>query len=384
MKAISNHPVAVFFFVLLLAGRAEIVQSRTTNQLDSKMPNCSSTQALIKQEHQNPWHVREQRVGSSELFYVYFLNGLRGWVAGGHRIYQTSDGGKTWKQSSLVVPDGLSVRNIFFVQPSIGWLVLDSSLQRNVRLMHTKDGGASWSPLISKKGFGGKVFFADRLNGWFVYNENHIPPFYRPAILHTNDGGNTWVDTSRALLEVFKPSETGYREAITHVIAQSASEATLSTLRGRVFTTANHGRTWRENAGPCEGNFLAGRFGIRSRHLHWMAEGADSIEGYWGLVHSQQEDGRWLRYQLPGFALTDAAFRSESEVFAAGSSIDKLTGKREATVLYSSDKGKNWFTIYRNPAIRRIYSLVIAEDRKILYAAGENGLFLSLELPPSY
>jgi hypothetical protein len=41
MKAISNHPVEVLFYVLLLAGRAEIVQSGTTNQLDSKMPNCS-------------------------------------------------------------------------------------------------------------------------------------------------------------------------------------------------------------------------------------------------------------------------------------------------------------------------------------------------------
>src|SRR2546426_1035734 len=53
-------------------------------------------------------------------------------------ILQTTDGGQTWKQ----LPDQFKnkIRSVWFVNPQQGWAL---TIDRNI--LHTSDGGASWS-----------------------------------------------------------------------------------------------------------------------------------------------------------------------------------------------------------------------------------------------
>lgn len=110
-----------------------------------------------------------------------------------------------------------------------------------------------------------------------------------------------------------------------------------------------------------------------------MAFGADSLEGHWGEIYQQQDKGEWIRYELPGFALADAAYLSDSQMLVAGALIDSQDGHREGAVLFSSDNGGNWSLIYRNKKVERIHTLAAANG--VAYAVGETGLAVRFALP---
>lgn len=118
--------------------------------------------------------------------------------------------------------------------------------------------------------------------------------------------------------------------------------------------------------------------GLKGDGSLWMAGGADSIEGVWGNIYERQNDGSWVRYDLPSFALADAAYVSESHVFVAGATLDRNRGRRRGTVLFSSDNGLTWTVIHRDDGVERIYALTALNPRRA-WAAGSHGSIFRLE-----
>ena len=72
-------------------------------------------------------------------------------------------------------------QDVFFVDQDYGWIA-GANL-----ILHTTDGGNTWinqpAPPVSL--FYVSIYFTDRMNGWACGNE--------AKIIHTTDGGNTWV-----------------------------------------------------------------------------------------------------------------------------------------------------------------------------------------------
>lgn len=128
-----------------------------------------------------------------------FTDATHGWVCGAQgnedwyrgRCYATGDGGATWKDVS---PDSEAiVLDCSFLTGGLGWVVSQEGV-----IFHTTDGGASWAQQSAAIGPAVEltsVDFVDAQNGWA--SGLCWPPRYAKkgwaVILHTTDGGQTWV-----------------------------------------------------------------------------------------------------------------------------------------------------------------------------------------------
>lgn len=196
--------------------------------------------------------------------YVSFVDATHGWLAQGHDIYVTADGGATWTRQTTVgatlvdiatvdrthawavgddgslarTTDGIRWAELAtpphtyppemqFVDPDHGWLDLGKQ-----GLYATADGGTTWSPLPdpARRAVYGLSFVSPQV-GWI------IDPF---AVFKTSDGGQSW---HRQL------STSGYLEDSAFADAQ----------HGWVFgqraalRTNDSGRTWTEADLPSRG-----------------------------------------------------------------------------------------------------------------------------------
>lgn len=128
---------------------------------------------------------------------IFFSSESEGWLAGqtsdsiyhtAGRIYHTKDGGKTWEVLSISEQQP-QVNSIYFTSEEIGWaagrIETPDRLVTRGLLLHTKDGGRTWTPIqgISDDPFYDRVYFANAQYGWLVARDN---------IYRTDDGGSTW------------------------------------------------------------------------------------------------------------------------------------------------------------------------------------------------
>jgi len=139
---------------------------------------------------------------------------------GGGLVLRTTDGGIFWQD---VTPVSAGFRDVFFIDTSTGWIVGSS-------IYKTSDGGSTWT-----KQYGDSsseldaISFSDPLNGWATGFNN--------LVLHTTNGGQTWVQQS-----VGAPPVT----AITGVTAVNSTTAWIAGWNGFVAQTRNGGQSWRQ------------------------------------------------------------------------------------------------------------------------------------------
>jgi photosystem II stability/assembly factor-like uncharacterized protein len=123
---------------------------------------------------------------------VHFVNLRIGWVAGhAGRIERTDDGGMTWKPQRIE-REGEVLNSIFFIDQRTGWVAGGSGLA-----LRTTNGGETWTKAETARIEDlWAVRFSTPDRGWIVGEDG--------LILATTDGGNTWTTqpsgTSRALL----------------------------------------------------------------------------------------------------------------------------------------------------------------------------------------
>jgi photosystem II stability/assembly factor-like uncharacterized protein len=83
-----------------------------------------------------------------------------------------------------------------------------------------------------------------------------------------------------------------------------------------------------------------------------------------------------------GIYFRDALYISENEALASGSTpsdnVSQKANKRKAVILYYSDGGRNWTTIYNDERTNSIHALH-AIDSTHIWAVGDNGLVYYLE-----
>jgi photosystem II stability/assembly factor-like uncharacterized protein len=120
---------------------------------------------------------------------IFFITPERGWAAGRDDavrvIFHTDDGGVTWKRQwrdplgkrkwPLGPPDFYSIA---FTTEHVGWVVGDLSL-----MLHTADGGATWTPVTPAPFRLNSITFATPQIGWAVGDG---------VVMYTNDGGINW------------------------------------------------------------------------------------------------------------------------------------------------------------------------------------------------
>jgi hypothetical protein len=150
-----------------------------------------------------------------------------GWACGykGY-IIRTTDGGQTWRGSSL--PFDLQLESIIFVNKLIGFTSGQGVIYK------TTDGGASWFDITPDKlnypALWGN-YFIDEFNGMVIGGgcADQSQRFYK-----TTNGGLSW-----SLFTIFVPN-TG----MTDVILYSTNGLGYAVSSGRLWKTTNGGITW--------------------------------------------------------------------------------------------------------------------------------------------
>lgn len=141
---------------------------------------------------------------------LYFMDMNHGWIvrdslgSGEAIVLRTSDGGATWKMTSL--PDAYDVVSMYFLNEEYGWIVTTgdrSSSSEGTTVYRTTNGGATWkkimeTPLLPtnassaeltlpKHGKPAGIVFTDEMTGYITLLEAGLP-----AVYETIDGGSTW------------------------------------------------------------------------------------------------------------------------------------------------------------------------------------------------
>jgi photosystem II stability/assembly factor-like uncharacterized protein len=124
-------------------------------------------------------HAGQKWIPHDDLFSVSFPTEKEGWACGRFgTILHTGDGGATWSPQESGTDFTLS--GICFADSKNGWAV-----GKNGTIVHTSDGGQTWSKQESPVDyFHMDVFFLNPLKGFIVSERTHV--------LSTHDGGKTW------------------------------------------------------------------------------------------------------------------------------------------------------------------------------------------------
>jgi photosystem II stability/assembly factor-like uncharacterized protein len=159
-----------------------------------------------------------------DILRMTFVNHLQGWARAwkygeGSALLATSDGGETWK---TVLPDS-ELLNFTFVDNFEGW-----SIDKNLRIVHTVDGGLTWSVQRPADETNLQlIFFLNNQEGWVMGSE---------ALLHTSNGGQTWTRVNGDDLP-FNPGA---------VLFTSSSQGWAAEEFGsNLFRTTDGGTTWK-------------------------------------------------------------------------------------------------------------------------------------------
>jgi len=225
-------------------------------------PVSSIGTIINSQDSGATWAVQTSGVPNETLRDVYFVDDSTGWVVGGSStstsgtILKTTDSGETW--TSQFSDAGIVIYSVHFIDASTGWVVGTEGGTSGL-IMMTENGGTTWSSQTSGTASTLRgVYFLDAFTGWVVGDG---------VLLITTNGGATWTSnaagTGRTLRDVhFTDSANGW----------AAGEAGGE---GIVINSTDGGATWTVQE-TLSSNVLSS--------LHMVTSGAGWAGGSGGLV----------------------------------------------------------------------------------------------------
>jgi photosystem II stability/assembly factor-like uncharacterized protein len=225
--------------------------------------------------------------------------------------------GPTTDTDKIITPKGrvrLTCRVNGKPLPATGWAI-GNDAAGTPHIVHTADGGQTWQVQGDLTAWQGNescdISAVDRRTAWAALcSAADTEP--GGAILHTTDGGATWVS---------QPIPAGLLGGIKSVKGLSRQEAWAASLYGTVLHTTDGGASW--NIVPTVPIYIVNRMDATGDNV-WIADcsGADS-EPIGAVVHTHDGGLTWRAEHLPwgekyNSALTVHAFSPEA-VWASGS-----------------------------------------------------------------
>lgn len=114
------------------------------------------------------------------------------------RMYITKDNGKTWANISPSVnvqflSNPAYGKEIFFIDPSHGWIIRNASGTAETVVLRTSDGGHSWKvSAFPDENTISSIYFKTREHGWLMTSWDSNSTKESKALYATADGGATW------------------------------------------------------------------------------------------------------------------------------------------------------------------------------------------------
>ncbi|MCP9912757.1 photosynthesis system II assembly factor Ycf48 [Cyanobium sp. BA20m-14] len=243
---------------------------------------------------------------------VAFTDSSHGFLVGSNRlILETNDGGASWAERALDLPEEENFRLISIdFRGEEGWIAGQPGL-----LLHTTDGGQNWSRLFLDTKLPGEPYLITALGPNQAELATNVG-----AIYETRDGGTNWQaeveDAAGAVRELRRFNDGRY--------------VSVSSL-GNFFSTWDPGQgTWQPHQR------------ISSQRLQSMGFQPDG--SLWMLARGAQirfnpaggNLEEWGKAVIPitnGFGYLDMAWAPDGSIWTGGGS---------GTLLVSADGGKSW------------------------------------------
>lgn len=212
---------------------------------------------------------------------IYFSGKDRGFALAGGSIFESSDGGHSWREAHTFLPtefEGATpeLYSLRFNGKKRGWVVGSATrgdIVVNSILAITRDSGQSWQVLqVPTKQELIHIDFVDDRRGWVVGAGG--------AILHTDDAGETW---SR------QNSET--KATIYHIDFRNEKQGWAVGEKGTILRTEDGGETWRSVESPSRSTLLSVQFVTEDEG--WIVGRGGTIlrSGNRGQTWVEQESG---------------------------------------------------------------------------------------------
>jgi photosystem II stability/assembly factor-like uncharacterized protein len=172
--------------------------------------------------------------------------GARAWAIDRHQVVRSDDGGLTWSPPLLTIADA-TLQGVAFVDRDTGWVVGGSEFGFGTALLHTLDGGATWtSQLENVTGVAAEFGFFDiaSTNGQHAVAVGaaqqgvaiYAPP---PLIVVTDDAGAHW-----HAVEIHPIRRNGTLRSLCLTNSGAGIAVGYTISGGIVVTTTDGGATW--------------------------------------------------------------------------------------------------------------------------------------------
>ena len=323
------------------------------------------------------WKWRQVKLpGQKKLIAVNFFDEKVGVVVSSEGvIFKTENGGETWTQSKVAIPEGTHISSASYINSKLGWLGLGGGLYWKGKVLtkpiplalHTNNAGASWSTSFTgEEQTSYKVQFVDEQAGWLTGR----------GVFHTTDQGNHWV-------KVAVPNEG--KDSVYQLYAIDPEKALALTGDGRVLSTEDAGKNWQQISTlkmPPKDYYDILKIGATANSSYWVIAGVDSREGMWGQLAHLEKNFSWIKHEISAVNFRDVFYVTENEVLACGSYMadPKDFGywdKRDGVILRSLNGGRDWNFVYRNPEVQSINAFAVLSQDSI-WAVGNNGSVVKL------
>lgn len=182
------------------------------------------------------WVSAQSGTGGKDLNAVYFADSKRGWVAGdGGFVSHTMDGGLTWTQQSVETKD--AINDIYFRNKEDGYLLAGNSI------FQTDDGGQTWREIrrYFATDFGGaqpelySVRFSGKKRGWVVGSISANDMVVDSLVIYTDDAGKSW-----------QRQRVPTKQELIHVDFADEKRGWIVGVGGTILHTEDGGETWAE------------------------------------------------------------------------------------------------------------------------------------------
>jgi len=249
-RSFFTRPCSVLGSQLISAVSAKVL-------VDCPMDSGSRVALYQTEDGTATWEAFAVPVAAPEIWSMKFHDHDNGWLFG-PMIYETSDGGRSWRAVKQV---GWDQGRFDFVSADLGWAVAEDNPGTGTTeraVVHTEDGGRTWdeikprliggvAPSPTPTPEGGEVFYVDAmdlmtpLEGWALVDGR---------LLWTEDGGESWSDiTPPVSPDVFLAdatfSDTSHGWAVAVGIEDGYATGVV-----RAYQTSNGGQTWKESPLP--------------------------------------------------------------------------------------------------------------------------------------
>ncbi len=296
----------------------------------------------------SPWQVIDLNTQANPLD-IAFTSADHGFMVGSNRlILETNDGGASWNERSLDLPEEENFRLISIAfDGDDGWIAGQPGL-----LMHTTDGGQNWTRLFLDTKLPGEPYLITALGRNSAELATNVGAVYR-----TGDGGSSW------------DAEVSDAAGATRDLRRSPDGAYVSVSSlGNFYATWDPGQpVWQVHQRVSSQRLQS--IGYQPDGRLWMLARGAQIR----FNEDAADNESWSKPIIPitnGYGYLDMAWSDDGAIWASGGN---------GTLLVSRDEGNSWERDPESMQAPTNFTRFVFDDtdrQRHAFLLGERGLML--------